>query len=466
MSSITSAVLFFAAIILSVVVHEAFHLVGARLAGMRVSRFFVGFGPTLWSRRVGETEVGFKAFPLGGFVNIAGMGDGENIQEGAVVEAAEDGYVSVYRLTEVLVDRGMRLAEARDVADAAIPEGACPSVQAQERLVSEVTRRYGNSAGVGSLLHRVLRGDEGRLYNQRPARMKALAIAAGPASHILIAFLLLLTLQLAWEQPTGISTTVVSDTLEESPASEAGILPGDRILAAGGVSSSLFPELREVIRSSPGLPLRIALEREGRTLEVETVPQKATDAEGNMIGAIGILMVPETLRVSPAAAAAAAMSGEPSGAYPGGVVPLAALSAKGLARILSPSGLRDLASQAYGGEERDAEGVMSLVGATSIAGQIGSLDQGLVILIGLVAAVNVFLALFNLVPVPPFDGGHLAAASIEAAVGKVRRLRGDPREFHLPGRAMSMAAIPVYMILAFLLLSSLWLDITAPIRLL
>lgn len=462
MGPASTATLFFAAIILSVVVHEAGHMFAARAGGMRVSRFFVGFGPTLWSRRYGETEVGVKAFPLGGFVRILGMSDSDVPLRSAVEEAQVDGQVTEERLREVLRLRGVRAADATLIASSAAPGSSDVAAD----VAAKVREVYGEGPyRVGSVPWRVLEGDEGRFYHERPFSAKALAIASGPLSHAFIALALLFGLQYMWEQPTGVSTTVVDMVLNDSPARDAGLLPGDLLVEVDGVRSSTFAPMRERLRTSPEVPLDVVVAREGVDITLQVTPVEVFDSEGVRIGAIGVLMRPETARVPASAALRAAWSAPQDQYFPGGLLPLVRTSISGIASLLSPQGLRSLGAQAAGVEERDPEGVVSLVGVTSIAGQVSTLDDSWRVLVALLAAVNVFLMLFNLLPLPPFDGGHLAVAALESAVTKVRSARGDIRAFRLPERAINLATVPVYVVLAFLLLASLWLDISAPLRL-
>ena len=465
---------FVAALVGAVLVHELFHLLGARWSGMRVDRYFVGFGPTLWSTRRGETEVGLKLLPLGGFVRIVGMDPEDPVQPPLVDELpapAGDDAAWADALEAGLRARGARTETARRIRDAArgvlsaTPVGAGdPRDRAAAAVTAAVEAELGPSRRVGDLAHRVLRGDEGRRYGDRPARQRALAIVLGPLSHAAIAFVLLLGIQLGWPQPTGELTTVVAAVQQGSPADAAGLRAGDRLLAVAGVASDDFLELRDGLRGRPGLPVDVRVERDGTVDTVRIVPEPVETAEGT-VGLIGIAVEPVVAEVGVVDAVVAAAVGEPGGASPGGVVPLARDSVVGLVRILSPQGLADLVGQAFGAEERDPTGAVSLVGAASIAGQIGARDGGLPVLLGLLAAINVFFMLFNLVPLPPFDGGHLAVIGVESAVNGLRRLRGRAADFRVRPEALTALAAPVMAVLVLLLVATLWLDVTSPIRL-
>jgi regulator of sigma E protease len=469
---------FVAALVGAVLVHELFHLLGARWSGMRVDRYFVGFGPTLWSTRRGETEVGLKLLPLGGFVRIVGMDPEDPVQPPLVDELPEpegDGAVWADALEVGLRARGARAETARRIRDAArgvlsaAPAGVGagaggPRDRATAAVTAAVEAELGPTRRVGDLAHRVLRGDEGRRYGDRPARQRALAIVLGPLSHAAIAFVLLLGIQLGWPQPTGELTTVVAAVQQGSPADAAGLRAGDRLLAVAGVASDDFLVLRDGLRGRPGQPVDVRVERAGAVDTVRIVPEPVETVEGT-VGLIGIAVEPVVADVGVVDAVVAAAVGEPRGASPGGVVPLARDSVAGLVRILSPQGLTDLVGQAVGAEERDPTGAVSLVGAASIAGQIGARDGGLPVLLALLAAINVFFMLFNLVPLPPFDGGHLAVIGVESAVNGLRRLRGRAADFRVRPEALTALAAPVMAVLVLLLVATLWLDVTSPIRL-
>ena len=465
---------FVAALVGAVLVHELFHLLGARWSGMRVDRYFVGFGPTLWSTRRGETEVGLKLLPLGGFVRIVGMDPADPVQPPLADDLPVpegDGTAWADALEAGLRARGARADTARRIRDAArgVLSAAAtgtddPRVRAAAAVTAAVEAEVGPSRRVGDLAHRVLRGDEGRRYGDRPARQRALAIVLGPLSHAAIAFVLLLGIQLGWPQPTGELTTVVAAVQQGSPADAAGLRAGDRLLAVDGVASDDFLVLRDGLRDRPGRPVDVRVERDGAVDTVRIVPEPVETAEGT-VGLIGIAVAPVVADVGVVDAVVAAAVGEPGGASPGGVVPLARDSVVGLVRILSPQGLSDLVGQAVGAEERDPTGAVSLVGAASIAGQIGARDGGLPVLLGLLAAINVFFMLFNLVPLPPFDGGHLAVIGVESAVNGLRRLRGRAADFRVRPEALTALAAPVMAVLVLLLVATLWLDVTSPIRL-
>jgi regulator of sigma E protease len=480
-SSTFGIVAFVASLVLAIVIHEAGHLVTAKRTGMRADRFFVGFGPTLFSTRRGETIYGFKALLLGGYVRIVGM-DPSDERQAPVVDALptltdehdEAGWWS--GLARELDERGASQVQAERLIDvtrslaASTGDVGVDAVTRERRLRDAferaVTLELGPSQRVGDLTHRLLRGDEERFFGERRPWQRAVVLVAGPASHLIIAFALLFAVQFVWPQPTGELTSIVAAVRDGSPADVAGLAVGDRLLAVDGIASSEFLELREALRDRPEQPTVLRIERSGEPLELALVPEAVLDpSDGVMVGVIGIATEPRTVSLGAWDAGVAALVGEPGIGAPGGVVPMIGESVQGLVRIVSPSGLADLVSQATGREERAADGAISLVGAASIAGQVGAREGGLPVMLTLLAAINVFFFLFNLLPLPPFDGGHLAVVGIESLVNGVRRVTGRDAGFRVRPEAIATVAVPVIAVLALLLVTTLWLDITDPIRL-
>jgi membrane-associated protease RseP (regulator of RpoE activity) len=472
MTSTLGIVAFVASIVIAIVIHEAGHLVTAKLSGMRADRFFVGFGPTLWSTRRGETEYGLKAVLLGGYVRIVGMGgDDEDLQPPLadalpVVRDEEDARRWWSALDAELRHRGTPDELALRVRDTA--RGLATDLE--DATLREAVRRALDvelppSSRVGDLTHRLVHGDEGRRYGDRPAWQRVLVVAFGPATHLVIAFLLLFAVAAVWPQPTGQLTSRVALVQEDSPADLAGVRVGDVLRAVDGVASDDFLVLRDALRARPGVPSVLEVERAGARLRLDVVPDAVVTADGATIGLIGIATEPEVRDVGPVEALGAAAFGAPGPGTPGGVVPMVGESVTGLVRILSPSGLSGLVSQALGREDRAQDGAVSLVGAASLAGQVGAREGGLPVVLTLLAAINVFFFLFNLLPLPPFDGGHLAVIAIESTVNGLRRLRGRAADYRVRPEAIASVAIPVIAVLVLLLVTTLWLDLTDPIRL-
>ncbi len=492
MTSAVAIILFVASLVLAIMLHELGHLLTAKRFGMRADRFFLGFGPTLWSTRRGETEYGVKALPLGGFVRIQGMtpyderlpsvpdqiftadaltGDRQTAGQRSGRDPLEVGNLpepTWERLTAELRARGTPRSLAERIVRrtrANLPDHPT-AADARAALTEVIATEVSDSNRVGDLHHRLLSGDEGRFFHDRPAWQRAITLVTGPLTHVVIAFAALAGAYLFIPQATGEALPLVDQVLPDSPAAEAGLEPGDRLLAVEGVHSEDYAELREAIRARPEVPIELVVERDGEQLVLDVTPIAETDPDtGETFGLVGFVPVAERARHDPVDALELALIGEPTLSTPGGgVVPMVGASVQALGQIFSPQGLGSLAAQATGQEERDLEGAMSLVGAANLAGQTGDGPTGVTVFLVLLAAINVFFFIFNLVPLPPFDGGHLAVLGIESVVNGVRRLRGLAPDFTVDPRAITAVALPVIAILLLVVVATLWLDITDPIR--
>ncbi len=488
MTPALAIVTFVVVIIGAILVHELGHLVAAKLFGMRADRYFVGFGPTLWSTRRGETEYGVKALPLGGFVSIRGMTPlderrpplvDEVLAPAALAADRRDagvdagfGEATFERLATALAERGTPAPLAdrivRRTRAALAPDDGEPALgEARGQLTEILVTEVGDPARVGDLAWRLHRGDAGRFYGDRPPWQRAVAVFAGPVTHLFIAFGLMFVAYLATPLPTGEVGTEVAAVVEDSPAEQAGLRAGDVILAVEDVVSDDFFTLRDVIRDRPGQPTTLLIERDGAETELVLEPSTDTDPDtGEEVGVAGYAPLPVTERLTTVEAAAGALRG--SEAQPvGGVVPMLGASVQGLVMVFSPEGLGGLVSTTIGAQERDPEGVVSVIGIANLAGQTAEAGGavGLFSLLLLLAYVNTFLFILNLVPLPPFDGGHLAVTAIEKAGNVVRRLRGRPQDFAVDPRAITAVAVPVIGVLLLVVVTTLWLDIRDPLRL-
>jgi membrane-associated protease RseP (regulator of RpoE activity) len=335
---------FIVALILVIVIHEAAHFGVARAFDIKVTEFFVGFGPRIWSRMRGETEVGFKAIPAGGYVKIAGMNPFETVA----------------------------------------PE------------------------------------DMPRTFGAKPIWQRALVIVAGPATHFVLAFLCF-ALWLAFvgqPEPRGARIDFVDPTLNgaPSPAAVGGLEEGDVVLAVGDVENPSTDDLREYTTTHVGEPVPFTIRRDGETVEVTMTPELDV-IDGEEIGRIGVQVEP--LRI-------ARVTEGPVGSVTGGVQLVGENlvgTVQGVARIFGPEGLGRLADLVFTDEQRQAGDPASVVGVGRVAGSLASDDRfgDLLFLFGL---VNVFVGFLNLLPLPPFDGGHLAILAIE----KIRKRPVDLRK--------------------------------------
>ncbi|MEX2504167.1 MAG: site-2 protease family protein [Egicoccus sp.] len=487
MTGATAIVVFVVAVIASIMIHELGHFLTARWFGMRADRYFLGFGPTLWSTRRGETEYGVKAFPLGGFVTIKGMSplderlrpvgeqvfdayavDRDGERESELVPAGAP--VAPTGLPEETWDRLetelRRRGTGRELTDRIVQRtrtnvGDSDDLRHARTVFNEIVAGEVSETGrIGDLHHRITKGDRGRFFPDRPAWQRAIVLVAGSVTHFLIAIAVLLGMFLFLGQPTGQIGTTVDAVMDDMPAAEAGLQPGDRLLAVEGVRSQDYDELRELIRQRAEQPTDLVIARDGEELTLTLTPEAVIDEEtGETVGQVGFLPaeIYERYTVSEAI--------EETFVGPVGFFTLFVGSLVALFRVFSPSGIMQMLSQATGAEERTADGAIGLVGAASLAGQSSDSGRGLLTLLLLIVSINIFVGIFNLVPLPPLDGGHLAVLGIERAVNAVRRARGKAQDFTVDPRAIAAVMIPVLAVLGVVLVAILWLDITNPVQL-
>ncbi|WP_336711652.1 M50 family metallopeptidase [Arthrobacter sp. USHLN218] len=392
-------------IAVSIALHEVGHLVPAKLFGVRVTQYMVGFGKTLFSRRKGETEYGLKAVPAGGYVSMIGMYPPAKGGDGRVRKSSTGLF--------------QQLAEDARTADA-------------ERLQP---------------------GDENRLFYKLPVYKRIIIMLGGPFMNLLIGVVLLGIVMVGFgtAQPsttiaqvnkcvvpasqqaeTGQTDCLPSDP--EAPATAAGIRPGDTVTEFDGKPVTDWYELTRWIRDAAGQQTPIVLERGGQTIRTTITPilterpvlgednQPVLDASGDpVVEQAGFVGMGSTTELTPQPATEVLPAvGENLQAITGVVLHL-------------PQRLADVAEAAFSDAPRDPNGPMSVVGVGRIAGEITAMDEipmeaRAASLIGLVGSVNLALFVFNLIPLLPLDGGHIAGALWEAVRRGVARLfrRPDP----------------------------------------
>jgi len=396
LSTTLGVFLFILTIIVMVMIHESGHYLAARAFGMKIEEFFLGFGPRLVSWRRGETEYGVKAIMAGGYVKIAGMNP---------LQAAAE-------------------SEASRTLAAAVSEGApAPAVPEPE---------------------------EHRMFRSRPAWQRAIVLAAGSATHFVLAALIL-TFSFAVLGVVGSPTTVLHSVAAASaarggapgPAQAAGLRPGDRIVAVDGTPVSSWDEIQKYIRARPGTTVAIEVRRDRRLLSFPVTPLQATDANNQRIGLIGV--APE-MSVRHESLPVAAWSGVR------GVGSLVVGSIGGLGAFLSPRGIGAVfSSVSHGRPASPADQPIGLVGGARLAAQAVQTGQTQA-LVEILTAFIVFLGVLNLAPLPPLDGGHLLMLAIE-------KVRGRPVDMR---KVVPVAAL-VLSLLVTLSIAILYLGITNPI---
>ena len=418
------ALLFFALIMVSIALHEIGHLVPAKIFGVKVTQYFVGFGRTIWSRKRGETEYGFKLFPLGGYVRLVGMYPPEKQSD------KPKGWLT-------------RLAD-----------------RARSYEYEEITP-----------------ADDGRLFHQKPVWQKVIVMLGGPAMNLLLAFLIFLGINLFHGTlQSTLDVTVVNDCVipadhtpatcqegdPQTPAKRAGVMVGDKVVAFNGHRVGSWDELTDLIRANRDGAATITVERGGRIIElptvntiIQSVPDKLDPTSRVEAGFLGVSPSRELVR--------------------GGVIETAGqmwnITRMSLVALASfPVRVWNVGVGLATGAERDINSPISVVGASRVAGEIAVADSlpiqdRAVTWLSLLGSVNLFVALLNLVPLLPLDGGHIAGALYEALRRGLARLRGKSD----PGPVDTAKMLPVaYLVGGFLLIGGVVLilaDIISPIKL-
>ena len=454
-------VLFLVGISASIALHELGHLVPAKRFGVKVTRYMIGFGPTLFSTRRGETEYGIKALPLGGYIAMPGMYPPE--------EQAD---------TRLGGGRRRRRRRARLFATAV--EDA--RIMSNEDLDP---------------------GEEDRAFYSLSVPKRLVVMFGGPFVNLVLGIVALgvSLVGIGLPGPTTTVETVVECAVpattaaqrteaqqaecqpgdQLTPAWETGIEPGDTIVSVDGTEVEDWDAMVDVIRDSAGTTVPIVLERDGerRTLDVPIISSErpALDEDGDAVydeagalvtepaGFLGIGPTQEYIPISPLE-------------FPGHAA--RAVGDTFHALLTLPQKLVDIAQVAFTDEPRDPEGPMGMVGVGRVAGEIASTNEvetagGDVITLELIdkaqtgislfASLNLFLFAFNMVPLLPLDGGHIAVALYEGARRRISRWRG--RGAVGPFDTARLLPLTYVVIAGFLAMTLLlvYVDIVKPVRL-
>ena len=279
-------------------------------------------------------------------------------------------------------------------------------------------------------------------YVERPAWQRVVVAAAGPAANVVFAWVLILGLLLAMSS-TVLTTTVAAD--DAAP----GIAGGDTITAVNGTAVESGETLASALTKA-GTPATVTVDRAGApgTVVVEE-PAALTTA----------LATDEVRLPVPAAAGGAATL----------LWSTTTTQVTGMVDVLTPTALAHQLHEGFAGEERTGNGVISIVGVGQMAARdtaASGLDSDALFgLVSLIAALNVVLAVFNLIPVTPLDGGHVVLAIIEGATSKVRRWFGATTDWFLPRPLVSGVTMSAFALLIGLGLSLIALDVMNPVQL-
>ena len=391
------------ALVTMITLHEFGHYITAKRAGMKVTEFFLFFGPKVWSIKRGETEYGIKCIPAGAYVKIIGM---HNLEE---VPAA----------------------------------------------------------------------DEARTYRQKSFGQRVSVAVAGSTMHFLLALGLIFVSLSVVGQPSGTLDPAthakawrIGTVVDGSGADQAGLRTGDRITSIAGEDTNTFEDLRKAVGPLDDETVPVVYERDGRTITGD-VKLKTYTYRGQQGSGLGIVVdYPGPERLSPV---------EGLVKTPVEFANVTTLSIKALGRFFTPGGVSDFAGQVGNarenraavtatGKERSSgssssseEGpnenrLLSIYGLVRIGADAGQVNPGA--LITLFALINIFIGVFNLVPLLPFDGGHVMIALYE----KIQEKRLNRKRYFTDVARLLPLTYVVVIALGMLFISTLYLDIANPLQ--
>lgn len=299
-------------------------------------------------------------------------------------------------------------------------------------------------------------GEESRAFYIAKSSRKLIVLGAGSFLHFVLGIALLFTLLAG----IGVNTLTsqVSEVVPESAAVAAGFQPGDVINSINGEEITDWTRGVDLIRSANGKELIFSITRGGQTLRLQATP-RLTDVGGQQRYVLGIINEVGTKRMGVLAAAQDSLSITKT---------MTVESVKALA--LLPSKVPELWGQTFGGQERDADGLVGVVGVARVSGEtLASGDQNWSQRIGtfilIIASLNIFVGIFNLLPILPLDGGHMAVAIADELRAFFARLRGRPRPAPINVQVLTPFTAVVVVILIALTLLLLVADLINPISL-
>jgi membrane-associated protease RseP (regulator of RpoE activity) len=411
----------------SIGIHEIGHLLPAKYFGVKVTKYMIGFGPTLYSKKVGETEYGLKAFPLGGYIAMLGM------YPPAKKPETKTGFF-------------------RD-------------------MISQA--RLAHSENETPL-------DANRKFYQLPVLKRMIIMLGGPFMNLVLGVLLtVIALSGFGIYQSSLKIEAVSVCLdnksvqcpvsEQTPAHVAGLKAGDEVVSVAGNKATDWAQIRDLLTDTPTAEFEIL--RDGKILKVtvtaviqqrpqfDSLGNPVLDEAGEIVSApqpfLGVFLTPERKPVP------LVQSLEASGST---------IAQIGTLILRLPQEVVEVTAITFGGGERDPNGPISIVGIGQVAGEVAASDQAgladkLATGIQILGSLNFALFVFNMVPLLPLDGGHVAGGIYESIKRGLYRIAGKKD----PGPADTALLMPLtyFVFIALLVVSALLItaDLVNPISL-
>ena len=411
MDQLIGILVFAFGILFSIGLHEIGHLLPAKKFGVRVPTYMIGFGPTLWSKVKGDTTYGIKLFPMGGYIRMIGM-----YPPNPKGEVNQDDLGRMGNLIE----------------------------EARKDSLAEITT-----------------DDANRVFYKLSVPKKLTVMFGGPFMNLVIATaLFFITLSgIGFSAPTTTLDSVIAcvptasnqsgivstdgncgDSVP-SGANSAGIKAGDKIISVAGVPINNWDDLAVALKGKAGQVVPVVIERNGSQQTFNPTVGSITE-NGATRSFLGVMPKLEMQRM-------------PVVQVPGEMWNVTVASVEGL--LSFPKQVFNLGQTLVNEEPRDVNGPVSVIGVGRISGQLSAADaistlDKISILLMLMASLNLFLFLFNLVPILPLDGGHIAGALFEGIRKSLAKLTGKP----IPGPVDTAKMLPIaYIATLFILAMSL-----------
>lgn len=422
MLQLLGVVIFLLGLLISIALHEVGHMVPAKKFGVRVSEYFVGFGPRVWSRRGKETEYGIKAIPLGGYVRLVGMIPPED----QVKPVRSRG-----RIANIIADA--RAASVDEIQD----------------------------------------GEDHRAFYHLSWWRKVIVMFGGPFVNLVLAVFLFTVVAMGFGVPTLVPTvSAITECVPApgetecapgdpaSPASQSGLQEGDVVTAVNGQPVAKWTDVTSVVAASPGTPVTLTVDRAGESVDIAITPatyERPTATGGTeTVGFLGVSPTWEVVKKGP-------LSGlETAWTY---------TQATAKVIITLPIQVYHAFLATIGVEERNENSVIGIIGVGRISAEIAAADvedygvkEKVADMLGLLGGLNLALFAFNMIPLVPLDGGHIASALWQGIKNGWARLRGLPKPRYVDVARMMPLAYGVFGLLMIMGAVLILADIFAPVQ--